>query len=85
MLVLTRKNLESVVVGSGRGFERMLKVTVLQIRPGKVRLGFEVDREVPVHRTEIWERLIAEGPPESPATGRPNRPVDNSPIGTATP
>ncbi len=57
MLVLSRKCLESVVVGGADGFERLLKVTVLEINGGKVRLGFDVDREIPVHRLEVWERL----------------------------
>lgn len=57
MLVLSRKPLESVVVGGSDGFERLLKVTVLEIVGSKVRLGFEVDREVPVHRSEVWERI----------------------------
>jgi carbon storage regulator len=59
MLVLTRKNQESVVVGGTGGFERLLKVTVLDIDKGKVRLGFEVDKDVPVHRAEVWERIQA--------------------------
>jgi carbon storage regulator CsrA len=69
MLVLTRKNNEAVMVGGARGFERMLKITVLEIIGGKVRLGFEVDREVPVHRWEVWERLRAIGRPDSPTEG----------------
>ena len=59
MLVLTRKSQEAVVVGGAVGFERMLKVTVLEIDGGKVRLGFEIDREVPVHRWEVWEQIRA--------------------------
>jgi carbon storage regulator CsrA len=66
MLVLTRKSMESVVVGGSKGFERMLKVTVLQIDGGKVRLGFEVDSEVPVHRWEVWTRIQDGRPPASP-------------------
>ena len=66
MLVLTRKSQESVIVEGSNGFERLLKVTVLQIDGGKVRLGFEVDSEVPVHRSEVWERLRHRGPSESP-------------------
>jgi carbon storage regulator len=62
MLVLSRKILESVVVGGADGFERLLKVTVLEINGGKVRLGFDVDREIPVHRSEVWERLREDGP-----------------------
>jgi carbon storage regulator CsrA len=73
MLVLTRKSQEAVVVGGSVGFEHMLKVTVLEIDGGKVRLGFEVDRGVPVHRWEVWERIHSNGRPESPPadTGSP--------------
>jgi hypothetical protein len=42
-LVLTRKSQEAVVVGGADRFERLLKVTVLEIKGGKVRLGFEAD------------------------------------------
>jgi carbon storage regulator len=59
MLVLTRKSQESVVVGGTACFERLLKVTVLEIRGGNVRLGFDVDSQVPVHRAEIWEQIQA--------------------------
>ena len=57
MLVLSRKNRESVVVGGVDGFHRLLKVTVLDIRGAKVRLGFEVDADVPVFREEVLERI----------------------------
>jgi carbon storage regulator CsrA len=67
MLVLTRKNKEAVMVGGSDGFERLLKVTVLDIQNGKVKLGFEVDAGVPVHRLEVWERIRAGAGPESPA------------------
>ena len=59
MLVLSRKRQESVVVGGSSGFERLLKVTVLDIQHGKVRLGFEVDADIPVHRSEVWERICS--------------------------
>ena len=57
MLVLSRKNRESVVVGGGGGLDRVLKVTVLGIAGGKVKLGFEVDCDIPVHRLEVWEQI----------------------------
>ena len=57
MLVLTRKSDESVMVGGSVGFERVLKVKVLEIQRGKVRLGFEVDADVPIHRLELWEEM----------------------------
>jgi carbon storage regulator CsrA len=71
MLVLTRKSQEAVVVGGSDGFERLLKVTVLDIRGGKVRLGFEVDAAIPVHRWEVWERIHASSPPVCPEEGPP--------------
>ena len=69
MLVLSRKHKESVVVGGSDGFERLLKVTVLDIRGGSVKLGFEVDAGVPVHRLEVWERIRAGARPANPADG----------------
>lgn len=63
MLVLTRKCQEAVVVGAHNGCERLLKVTVLEIRGGRVKLGFEADADVPVHRWEVWERILTNGPP----------------------
>jgi carbon storage regulator CsrA len=66
MLVLSRKSQESVVVGGSLGFERLLKVTVLEIGNGKVRLGFDVDAAVPVHRWEVWERILAGGAVDPP-------------------
>jgi carbon storage regulator len=60
MLVLSRKSQESVVVGGTDGLHRLLKVTVLGIRGSHVKLGFEVDTDVPVHRSEVWERIRAE-------------------------
>jgi len=63
MLVLSRKTQEAIVVGGEGGRERLLKLTVLEIRDGKVKLGFEADPIVPIHRAEIWERICAaEGP-----------------------
>ena len=69
MLVLTRKNQEAVVVGGSKGFERLLKVTVLQIENGQVRLGFEIDPDVPVHRLEVWERIHRAGRGDEPNGG----------------
>lgn len=59
MLVLTRKCQETVVVGGADGAEPLLKVTVLGIDNGKVRLGFEAAARVPINRLEIWQRIRA--------------------------
>jgi carbon storage regulator CsrA len=66
MLVLTRKRMQSVVVGGTVGFERLLKVTVLEFQGSAVRLGFEVDSSVPVHRWEVWERIRSGGRTDIP-------------------
>ena len=63
MLVLSRKNDEAVVIGGSEGIGRMVKVTVVEIRNGRVRLGFEADADVPVHRLEVWERICDETRP----------------------
>ncbi|MBY0589630.1 carbon storage regulator [bacterium] len=57
MLVITRRQTEAVVVGRIEDSEQLLKVVVLEIRGGSVRLGFQADRAIPVHRFEIWSRL----------------------------
>jgi carbon storage regulator len=69
MLVLTRKSQESVVIGGSKGFQRILKVTVIDIRGERVRLGIEADSDVPVHRFEVWERIRAGNLPKSPPGG----------------
>jgi carbon storage regulator CsrA len=61
MLVLSRKSQQSVVVGGAGGFEGLCIVTVLEVNGGHVRLGFDVDKTVPVHRLEVWERIRTEG------------------------
>lgn len=72
MLVLSRKRQQCVVVGGSGdsvGSERLLKVTVLEINGGKVRLGFEVDPDIPVHRGEIWERIHRDHRNSEPSKG----------------
>ena len=69
MLILSRKSQQSVVVGGSNSLERLLTVTVLEIKGGTVRLGFEVKKEVPVHRLEVWERIHAGLPPDSQTAG----------------
>jgi carbon storage regulator CsrA len=74
MLVVTRKSMESVVIGGSHGLARLLKVTVLDVRAGRVRLGFEVDADIPVHRLEVWERIRAAGAENGSGAG-PDKPV----------
>lgn len=72
MLVLSRRSQETVVVGAADGIDRLVTVTVLEIGPGKVRLGFEAPEAIPVHRGEIWERILAARPPPGLPDGLPD-------------
>jgi carbon storage regulator len=51
MLVLSRKNCESVVIDGG------IIVTVLAVNGNVVRLGIEAPKEVSIHRSELYERI----------------------------
>jgi carbon storage regulator len=55
MLVLARKKDEAIILGDD------IKIVVVEIREGKVRLGVEAPKEVPVHRQEIYEAIRREG------------------------
>ncbi len=57
MLILSRKSRQAVVVGASDAVEQLLKITVLEIRGDNVKLGFEAEASVPVHRWEVWERI----------------------------
>ncbi len=76
MLVFSRKSQESIIVGAADGFRRLVKVTVLAIKGGRVRLGFEADASILVHREEIWERIGAELPPSDGESDKPQQAFD---------
>lgn len=54
MLVLTRKLGENIRVGDD------VKITVLEVRSGQVKLGIEAPASVKVHREEIYARIQRE-------------------------
>ncbi|MDG2020122.1 MAG: carbon storage regulator CsrA [SAR86 cluster bacterium] len=54
MLVLSRKAEESMFIGDD------IKITVLDIRGGQVRIGITAPQDVKIHREEIYERIIQE-------------------------
>ena len=73
MLVLTRKNRESVVIGRPEDLEVVLEITILEIEGGRVRLGFEADTRMPIHRREVWDRICnGEAGPNGNGNGNGN-------------
>jgi carbon storage regulator len=50
MLVLSRRQSETIVIGDN------IRVQVLEISGGRVRLAIEAPEEVSVDREEIWKR-----------------------------
>ena len=54
MLVLTRKVGESINIGNN------IKVTIINMDGGQVRLGIEAPRDVIVHREEIYIKILEE-------------------------
>ncbi|MGO9247303.1 MAG: carbon storage regulator CsrA [Solirubrobacteraceae bacterium] len=54
MLVLTRKNGQSIMLGDD------VEITVLSNDGAKVRLGIQAPASVPIHRTEIYREIQAQ-------------------------
>ena len=55
MLVLSRKAEESMFIGDD------IKITVLDIRGGQVRIGITAPQDIKIHREEVYERINQEG------------------------
>jgi len=68
MLVLTRKNRESIVIGRADDLGVLLEITVLEIDGSRVRLGFQGDNGTPIHRREVWDRICNGNGDGHPAT-----------------
>jgi carbon storage regulator len=65
MLVLSRKRNESIVIDGN------IVVTIVDIRGDKVRLGIEAPKEVPIHRSEVYEALKRGNAPAEPTEAAP--------------
>jgi carbon storage regulator len=51
MLVLSRLKDEVIVIGND------IRITIVEVRGDKVRLGISAPREIPVHRQEVYEAI----------------------------
>lgn len=54
MLVLSRKKNESIVIDDN------VVITIVEVKGDKVRLGIEAPKEIPVHRSEVYEAICKE-------------------------
>lgn len=52
MLVLSRKIGEVITIGNA------IKITILSYDRGIVRIGIEAPKDIPVHRKEVYDRII---------------------------
>ena len=51
MLVLTRRENESVVIGDN------VEITILYVSGNKVRLGISAPKDIPIHRKEVYQAI----------------------------
>ena len=65
MLVLTRKAGQSILVG------KSVRITVIELSPGVVRLGFEAPQEVPIYREEVYKEIEAKNGTEEAGSNQP--------------
>ena len=66
MLVLSRKLGEKIIIGDN------ISITVVDIDRGKIRLGIEAPRDVPIFRQELLPVKNAEGPVTQATTAAPH-------------
>ena len=52
MLILTRKQSESVIIDDD------IKVTILGVNNGQVRMGFEAPEDAEIWREEIYDEIL---------------------------
>ena len=55
MLVLTRKKNESIMIGDD------IEIMILSDNLGKVRVGINAPKDLPVHRREVYDAIKRDG------------------------
>jgi carbon storage regulator len=79
MLVLSRKINQSIMIGDN------VRIVVVAVDRDQVKLGIEAPREVPVHRSEIYEEIQRSNRVAAEAAGVPVEPQGTpAPVGTAS-
>jgi carbon storage regulator len=80
MLVLSRKINQSIMIGDN------VRIVVVAVDRDQVKLGIEAPREVPVHRSEIYEEIQRSNrvAAESAGVGTPEPQATPATLGTAS-
>lgn len=53
MLILTRKKDESIIINDN------IEIQVIAIEEGKVKLGINAPKNVEIHRSEVYEKILS--------------------------
>ena len=62
MLVLSRQRDQTIVIGDS------IRITIVDVRGDKVRIGIDAPRDVAVHREEVYDAIQRELTGNQPAT-----------------
>lgn len=54
MLVLTRKEGEGIIIGED------IRISIIELKGGGVRIGIDAPREIKVHRQEVFDQIKQE-------------------------
>jgi len=56
MLVLTRKPDQSIIINDGD-----IEIVVISVKGGRVKLGIEAHKDIPIYRQEVYEQIKKNG------------------------
>lgn len=52
MLILTRKKDESIII------DGHIEIQIISIEEGKVRIGINAPKEIQIHRSEVFDKIL---------------------------